>query len=290
MRLYSFASQGVLLFAAVGWMVSGATTTRPEGEARRTTQSSTIQPSSQQEASHDISSEQALRDKLELLKEGRNYLESVPGYTAEMVKREVVDGEMLPEQTLSLKCRHQPFSVYLLWHDWDPGREVIYVRGRNQGRLIGHDGGWKARLPALRLSPDSALAMRDSRYPVTQAGFLGLIDLMCEVHERDLAQRTYRTCEHEFPVQFDGRDCHAFTLVYKNAELSPTYRKSTTLIDSEWKIPVKTEHFGWPQSRVAEVDLDDETLIEAYQYTEVNFTQKLTDADFDRTNSEYAFR
>jgi hypothetical protein len=237
------------------------------------------------------SGEAALRHKLELLDRGREFLEAHPAYTAQLTKREVVDGELLDEQEISLKCRHEPFSVYLRWTKGDAGREVLYVEGENRGKLVAHDGGWKARLPAVSLSPESSLAMKDSRYPVTRAGFLGLMDLMTETHQQDLERGTFESCTEQHPVSYRGRTCYAFTTTYRSPESSPTYRKSITLIDTEWHVPLRSDHFTWPKTTAAnEGHTDEATLIESYAFTEVDFECALSDADFDRQNADYAFR
>jgi hypothetical protein len=246
----------------------------------------------QDSAGEPLSAECVLRRKVDLLHKGLAFLESTGSYSAQMSKRELVDGELLPEHTMTLKCRQRPFSVYLLWHTGDPGREVLYVEGENQGRLIGHDGGWKARLPAMSLSPNSGLAMRDSRYPVTKAGLGGLIELMIGVHETDLKLANYSTCDYEPHVAFDGRKCQAFTTVYASSHASPQYRKSITLIDHEWNVPLSSRHYDWPRPGFdsSAEELDAATLIESYQFTDVDFETRLTEADFDRRNQGYAFR
>ncbi len=232
-----------------------------------------------------------LQHKVELMQRGRAFVLTVPTYTARLTKQEVVKGELLPEQVMSLKCRHSPFSVYLRWLTGDVGREVIYVDGANAGKLIAHDGGWKSRLPALSLTPDSWLAMRDARYPVTAAGVVALIDIMDGIHADDLGRATVASCE-QTAGHFNGRPCDTFTMQYKNREVSPTYRKSITLIDREWHVPLSTRHFEWPrpESTVPETQLDDATLIESYAFTDLTFHAPLTDRDFDSTNAEYQFR
>jgi hypothetical protein len=249
--------------------------------------SAKVQPRAADAPSADMTAEAALRKKVELLERGRTFLEAHGSYSAKLTKQEVVGGELLPEHVISMKCREEPFSVYLQWHTGDPGREVLYNDGENNGRLIGHDGGWKARLPALSLKPESSLAMRDSRYPVTKAGLGGLIDIMLSVHENDLRINNYSKCTYQPHVQFDGRDCDAFTTEYKNAEVSPTYRKSITLIDRERGLPISTQHYEWPQLGSQD---DATTLVESYQFTEIDFQQHFSDADFSRDNEEYAFR
>ncbi len=233
-----------------------------------------------------------LKQKVALLEAGRAFLTSVPDYTAVFSKQELVGDELLDQQDIYLKCRHAPFSVYLSWLSGDEGREVLYVDGENDGKMIVHGGGWKARLPALTISPDSSLAMQESRYPVTKAGILGTVDLMLECHALDLAEQRLAKCEQLADQEFDGRPCTAFLIEYRDAQLSPTYRKSITLIDKEWKVPLYTRNFGWPSPGEGATgeELDEATLIEFYTFTEVAFRQDLASADFDRTNEEYQFK
>ena len=236
--------------------------------------------------------EQALAHKKEFLQLGRKFLEQTPDYTAQFSKQELVQDELLDEQTILLKCRHQPFSIYLKWLTGDVGREVLYVDGANDGEMIVHAGGWKARLPALSISPDSSIAMSESRYPVTSAGLLALVDIMLKTHEDDQARSNVQRCEQLQDQEFDGRMCSVFVVEYKDAQSSPVYRKSIALLDKEWRVPLYTRNFGWPaaDAPATAAELDDATLIEFYTFTDVQFGQKFADADFDRANEEFRFR
>lgn len=233
-----------------------------------------------------------LRSKLEMLDYGRNSILAIDDYTGTFQKREVVNGILLDEQTISIKCRHRPFSVYLVWMTGDIGREVIYIEGQNNGKMIAHDGGWKSRIPALSLPVDCTLAMRDTRYPVTTAGIVGLIDIMRGVHEQDILKSNVLSCEIDEHQQFDGRPCSMFTVKYRSRTDSPVYRKSVTLIDCEWRIPLHTQHFEWPATSTSEkeVQLDESTLIECYSFTALKMNCNLTEHDFDPKNPEYRFR
>jgi hypothetical protein len=236
--------------------------------------------------------EHAVRRKLEMLELGRKFLESVPDYTAQFSKQELVGGELLDEQIIQFKCRHQPFSLYLKWLSGDVGREVLYVDGQHDGDMIVHAGGWKARLPSLSISPNSPLALGESRYPVTNAGLLPLIKTIVAAHAHDATRDSIQRCEQLPDEEFDSRQCAVFVVMYKNSQVSPVYRKSIVLIDKEWNVPLYTRNFGWPDANAAqtETELDDATLIEFYTYTDVQFRQQLAEVEFDRTNEEYRFR
>ncbi len=233
-----------------------------------------------------------LKEKVALLEQGKRFLLDCPDYTAVFSKQELVGNQLLDMQDIFLKCRHEPFSIYLLWLSGDEGREVLYVDGQNEGRMVVHGGGWKARLPALTISPDSSLAMQESRYPVTKAGLLGTVEMTLSVHADDLLHNRIARCERLEDQEFDGRMCATWVTEYKDAKISPTYRKSITLIDKEWNVPLYMRNFGWPQAGADSTGeaLDEATVIEHYTFTEVAFHQQLATSDFDRGNAEYLFK
>ena len=297
---------GGLVFSFLGWHSNSALTSSPE-DPQTVTANKPVLPSPSIPRDESATDQEKLENnetgaadpikrnllrKIELLEKGRVFLHEVPDYTTTLTKREVVKGELLDPQKIVIKCRPQPFSVYLKWLEGDVGREVIYVDGSNEGKMIAHDGGWKARIPAFTLSVDCMLAMRDSRYPVTMAGLKGLTDMMLDIHRKDLAENTVASCDVDEAETIDGRPCYRFSTNYQSVSVSPTYRKSTTWIDKEWNVPLKSQHYEWPQSGVASggQNLDDSTLIESYSFEKIEFRRGLTDRDFDRDNEEYGFR
>ncbi|RXL65447.1 DUF1571 domain-containing protein, partial [Citrobacter sp. AAK_AS5] len=73
-------------------------------------------------------------------------------YTGTLVKRERINGQLLGYEYADIKVRHRqvrsgqtavPFSVYVKFlapADLE-GREVLYVEGKNNGKLIARRGG-----------------------------------------------------------------------------------------------------------------------------------------------------
>jgi hypothetical protein len=237
-------------------------------------------------------SERNLQKKLAMLEKGIAFLNSTPDYTAQFTKRELVNGELLDEQTMTMKMRHSPFSVYLKWNDYDTGREVMYVEGVNDGNMLVHAGGWKARLPAILMPPDSTLAMQEARYPVTRAGLLALATTIIGYNSKDLELKNFSSCQQLEDQKVGDRTCACFVLEYRDRESSKEYRKSITLIDKEWCVPLFIKNFGWPNEDLSQVeaDLDEATLIEHYTYSDVKFRSSLTAMDFDHANEDYTFK
>ena len=235
---------------------------------------------------------QTLQQKIELLHKGIAFLSTTPDYTAQFSKLEVVDGVLLDEQTTSMKLSHQPFNVYMKWEDFDTGREVIYGEGLNDGKLLVHPGGWKARLPPISMDPDSSLAKAESRHPITQVGLANLATTIVNSHRRDIERKAIVKCDQAENQTIGGRECLCFVTEFRDAKSSPEYRKSIVMIDKEWSVPVFIKNYAWPTDAVTAVgdELDTATLIEQYSYTDVKFRAGLTAFDFDRTNEDYSFK
>lgn len=237
--------------------------------------------------------DEILRQKTKMMQEGLDLLSQANTYTAKARKQEFVDGKLLEPQVVLLKCRAKPFSVYGYWVEGDVGREVIFVEGENNNKLIGHDGGWKSKIPALVLDPNCRLAMLDTRYPVTKGGIAGLAETMLQVHLEDLQRGNVASCTCDLDEHFEGRPCVKYTTVYKSQTDSPVYRKSVTFLDQEWKIPIHSTHFEWPQNDndyKSEAELDENTLIEEYTFSNIDMGCSLSENDFNPKNPEYNFR
>ncbi|MFN0055714.1 MAG: DUF1571 domain-containing protein [Planctomycetales bacterium] len=237
----------------------------------------------------------ALQLHVALLELGRHRIENFPDYSATFFKQERVDGDALQElQSCQLKLRHKPFSVYMKWLEGgDVGRQVLFVEGEHDDKMLVKLGGRKAVLPTLKLDPNGSMALQESRHPVVEMGLLQLADLIIKYRKRDLALQSGLRWQMVPDQKIMDRDCHGFVVEYDSREIEPVYRKTITYIDKEWSIPICVRNFGWPTEPPSEEQtetLDEATLIEYYGYKDLQFETRLSDADFDKGNSDYKFR
>ena len=110
--------------------------------------------------------------------------EAMKGYECQFAKKEVVGTETI-SQTMKMKVRQDPFSVYMLFQDPNEGREVIYVDGRNNGNLLVHESGFASLIGTLELAPDSSQVMAENRYPITKAGLAKMVEVVIEQWEEE---------------------------------------------------------------------------------------------------------
>ena len=107
-----------------------------------------------------------------LLEDARQGLQRIQNevrdYSCVLVKRERIDGRLMPREMMTVKVRHEqlegdrvvvPFSVYLRFSDPEEveGREVLYVEAQNDGKMIVRKGGRRLANLTLAVSPDSPL-------------------------------------------------------------------------------------------------------------------------------------
>ena len=232
------------------------------------------------------------RDGLEIMQE------SVVDYTAILVKRERVNGQLGEHEYIQLKVRNRrvvdgrlvtPFSVYMnfLRPASTRGREVLYVEGQNNGKLVAREGTGMARfLPAVWLYPTGTIAMRNQLYPITDVGIENLVKKLIERGEEE-KQSASSTCQVSFHenATINGRSCTLLQLRHDKPGPGVEFHLAQIFIDDELNLPIRYAAYGFPQ-RPGEAP----PILEEYTYLNLQLNVGLTDRDFDYTNSDYGFR
>lgn len=231
----------------------------------------------------------AISDVLEIARELKADMEAnVSDYTAKMIKRERIHGRLRDEDTMQIKIRHAqsdaqppvPFGAYLVYVPPSSleGREVIWVDGQNDGKLLTHQFGLNLKLP-----PDGLLAMNGNRYPVTSIGMLTLAEKLIEKGELD---RDRSDCKIEIVENqvVEQRPCKLIQITNPEKVPEVDYHVAQIYIDNELGVPIRYASYSWPTQRDPTPQLEEE-----YTYLDLKINVGLTDADFDPKNSEYKF-
>ena len=220
---------------------------------------------------------------------GKPKIAAVKDYTARMQKQENLDGEVQEAQVMDIKIRHQPFSVYLKFRYPAKlnGQQAIYVQGQNDGKLIGHGVGIERAFGTNRLAPDSFLAMRGNKYPITDIGILNLVDKLLEVGYKD-SKFGECTVTYTENVKIGGgdaeRECTMIEVTHPVPRTNFIFHVARIYVDKELDMPIRYESYGWPRKPG-----ETPQLIEVYTYLYLKLNVGLTDMDFDHTNPAYNF-
>lgn len=231
----------------------------------------------------------------------RNHVQHHHDYIAVLIKRELVGNKLVPETKMALKLKYgapmgpqtseRQVSVYLktLEPKSQAGREVIWVRERNDNKLTAHESGLLGMI-SLDLMPESRLAMLGNRYPITEIGIEKLLRKLIEKGERDrqLGPVTVRTAEN---VTIGDRTCRLIEVIHETPTavldgktVAFEFYLAQIYIDDERLIPLKYASFSWPKTPGGTPE-----LLEEYTYQDVSLNVGLVESDFDPKNPDYGF-
>ncbi len=232
----------------------------------------------------------------------RNIRENVRDYRCTMVKRERIGTTLHDYEYMFAKIRNEqvtngqvtvPFSVYLYFRKPEDmkGREVIYVRGQNNGKMIAHErrDSFKGKFGSVWLRPDGSMAMQGNRYPITEIGLETLVVRLIEKGTRDKQNGTPEECVVEFRkgAKINGRVCTMLEVKHPQPRDYYDFYVAQIFIDDELNVPLRYAAYTWPAQPGAEPGKEE--LIEEYTYLQLELNVGLTDKDFDPTNPEYKF-
>lgn len=230
-------------------------------------------------------SEHPLVPALKIAYSCRQTLQGIHDYTATLVKHERIGGKLQDPESMFIKVRQQPFSVYLyfLSPESKKGQEVIYVEGQNNGNMLAHGVGVRKLVGTVSLAPTSALAMAGQRYPITEIGIGNLTKRLIEVAEHD---KQYGECDVKFfkGAKINGRPCLCIQVTHPVPRKNFLFNVARVFIDDQMNIPVRYEAYEWPETPEGQPQ-----LLEEYTYLNVKLNVGLTDKDFDPKNPDYNF-
>ncbi len=208
---------------------------------------------------------------------------NVVDYSCTLSKRERVNGILGKKESISVKLRHEPFSVYLKFEKPRKltGREVIYVENENDGKLLAHGVGLEAMVGTMQIEPGSRLAMKGNRYPITNLGMLNLVKLLVALAEKNLHESSISV--RYFDALIDGKECVCVEVVNSNPQINFQFHRIQVFVDMELNLPVKFVSWGWGNN-------GEKPLMEEYAYSNIKLNKGFTDQDFDVRNPEYEFR
>ncbi len=241
-----------------------------------------------------LNSQMANLLQIQLLEMGLAKLDKASEYRAVFMKQECISGSLTDMQEIQIKVKQEPFSVYMQWTKCMEGREVLYVDGQNENKMLVHLEGVQGRITGtLKLDPEGMLAMRESRHPIMEVGLKNLVLQVLDYRKKEAEKSLGSNCYClDNQVEY-GRKCILFVTEYTTPEVSKDYRKSMVYIDRETYLPVTVRNFGWGSSSDSELtaaELDKQTLLESYSYINPTFEAPMVAADFDPDNSVYNFK
>jgi hypothetical protein len=210
----------------------------------------------------------------------------ISDYSATLISRERSNGKLGDYESVLLKIRHRPFSVYayVMAPENRKGDEAIYVEGRNDGKLLAHTTGITGRLMrTVALDPRGNLAMEGQRHPITELGMVQLCRRVIQFAEDDVR---YAESQVQFfhGVKVGDRPCTCIEVMHPQPRSNFHFHLLRVFVDDQLRTPIRYEHYDWPKQPGGAAE-----LVEEYTYANLKLNNGFGDIDFDPRNRQYAF-
>ncbi len=236
-------------------------------------------------SSDETGAEHPLKPALRVARDAHRRVLQMSGYECIFAKKEVVDDDLI-SQKMKLKIRHEPFSVYMLFQDPREGREVIFVSGQNDNKLLVHETGLASLIGTLSLSPEDSRVKAENRYPITKAGMANMVQAVIEQWE---VESKYGECDVKYfsdakIEKYEKYNCRVIESSHPEPRRQFPFQITRLWIDEKTQLPVRVQQFRFPKKKDAKPP-----VIEDYLFTDVQPDLRLTDSDFDKDNPAYNF-
>jgi hypothetical protein len=227
----------------------------------------------------------AIAPALEAARSSREAIRKIPGYTCTFSKQEQLKKGAAIRHTMSLKFRREPFSVYLKYVDPSAGREVIYVEGRNSGKLQVHEAsGLASLIGTISVSPTGNEAMKENKYPLTMIGMEKMLERF--IDDWEISQKHADTKVQHYPqAKLGDVECLMYEVAHPEKREPFKFYMSRVYFDKKTLLPIRAEQYAFPAKPGAQP-----MLVEEYTYSDVKTDASLSEADFDVKNERYGFK
>ena len=204
-----------------------------------------------------------------ILEKSLDAYESVKDYRAVFCKQEETKGELGPRETIFLKFE-KPFKIFMHWSDTHKkGLEVLYERGRHDGKLAIHKPGLLLGLaPVVFLDRNSSWVREGSEsYDIEDAGIGSFLVDFSEMVLKGLREKKIRVQVSEntqgqtVDVFFPGTAPDAGYFAYR----------VVVFFDGVNHLPVQMSLYNW-----------NEKLTGVYEYQDLKLNVGADDPEFKK--------
>jgi hypothetical protein len=169
----------------------------------------------------------------------RQRLDALQSYQVAINRQERVGDTLQEPEDVVLSIRRKPRAVRLQWPEGPhQGREALFAEKETGGMLQVNLADSRIPMPRLSLPPDSPLALRNSRHPITEAGFDTIVgNLEKTIDENRAGNRTHGRITYGGTAQPEPLDhaCHKIVRVTASGETWQVY------FDPESKLPTMVQ-------------------------------------------------
>ncbi|HET6572068.1 MAG TPA: DUF1571 domain-containing protein [Fimbriiglobus sp.] len=170
-------------------------------------------------------------------------------YTCHLVRQEVVNGKLLPEQVAELRVRTKPLSVHVrvIAPKAVAGQEAIYQSAESTSKVrfrAAREAG--IRTGFVTLPTDDPKVLAGTSHPLPETGLMAVIDRM------DKAVATEKQLNHPVQVltaeyKFGGRAVTRYEVFADRPHPHRYAYRCVLYVDNETKLPARFEAYSQPK-------------------------------------------
>jgi outer membrane lipoprotein-sorting protein len=182
-------------------------------------------------------------DPYALIQRMEHSYDGIHDYTALFFKRERINDRLLPLERIELRFQ-EPFKVYMAWKKPHEGREITYIEGENNDKMLVKPGGLLGFM-RLSLDPSSAMATRNSQHTVRQVGLENTIKLLMAQYRRGMNEGvlTLRFLGHD---RVGERPAYRLEFICDVGESTGYYaHRGEIWLDKKRYLPIKLRAYDW---------------------------------------------
>jgi len=211
----------------------------------------------------------AQSDHIALLKWAMDqYDKNVQDFTVTLLKQERINGKLQKQETISVKFKDEPFSVYMQWLE-NAGKidKLLYVEGQNDNQMVVHPSGLLSWIKSVKRSPQDEQVRKTSRRTCDQFGFYRSMESILSVYELAKKNQELQTV-YVGQTTVLGRPCVSIErLLPPHAEFP--YARLVMDFDAEYALPISIASYDWQGN-----------LLSQYQFQDLKLNVGLTASAF----------
>jgi hypothetical protein len=219
-----------------------------------------------------------LDQPLAWLRDAKQNYGLVKDYSCTLVSQERVKGTLQEEAYIELKMRPEPFSVSMRWlaPKKSQGQEVVYVHGKNKGKMRVKSTILGGNLGFMNIDINDPRVTQHSRHSITEAGIGNMIDTALRNWEQE--RKNGKTDVKIGEFKYDQRDCYRLELTRSERRPELHCYRTVMYLDKQSKLPIRVENYDYPRQGGPPGG----DLLEMFSYAGLRFNVGLKDADFDK--------
>jgi len=213
--------------------------------------------------------EMAQKNPAKLFKRSLNHFDAtIRDYRGTLYRQERMFGKLGREQVINFKFKDDPHSVAMSWvHNAAKIDRLLYVEGQNDNKMLVRQDGLFALLGTARRDPHSKDVLVASLKPVTEFGFLKVLQSLADESASGPGKPKVTTKYVKTFYKY-GRNVIEFEQTIDNPH-DMKVSKRTMLFDIDLLIPIERMAYG-PNGE----------LLYKYVYRDMRFNTGLTSSDF----------